>query len=53
MSKPKRKTQDGRRRRRYERSRLLVRWEHYPVNFLGFVQLAGLCIRLRQFFYRF
>jgi len=59
----KRKTQDGRRLRRYERRwiverffvwiqwqrRLLVRWEYYPTNFLGFVQLAALCILLRQF----
>jgi hypothetical protein len=26
-----------------------VRWEYYPINFLGFVQLAALCILLRQF----
>jgi transposase len=59
----KRKTQDGRRLRRYERRwiverffawmqwrrRLLVRWEYYPINFLGFVQLAAICILLRQF----
>jgi transposase len=59
----KRKTQDGRRLRRYERRwiverffawmqwrrRLLVRWEYYPSNFLGFVQLAAICILLRQF----
>ena len=59
----KRKTQDGRRLRRYERRwiverffawiqwqrRLLVRWEYYPSNFLGFVQLAALCILLKQF----
>ena len=59
----KRKTQDGRRLRRYERRwiverffawiqwqrRLLVRWEYYPANFLGFVQLAALCILLKQF----
>jgi len=59
----KRKTQDGRRLRRYERGwiverffawiqwrrRLLVRWEYYPSNFLGFVQLAAICILLRQF----
>ncbi len=51
-----RKTQDGRRLRRYQRRwiverffawlqwqrRLLVRWEYYPANFLGFVQLAAL-----------
>jgi len=48
------KTQDGRRLRRYARRwiverffawlqwkrRLLVRWEYYASNFLGFVQLA-------------
>ena len=59
----RRKTQDGRRLRRYERRwiverlfawiqwqrRLLVRWEYYPLNFLGFVQLAALCILLKQF----
>jgi hypothetical protein len=31
------------------RRRLLVRWELYPRNFLGFVQLAAICILLRQF----
>src|SRR5213082_2751188 len=31
------------------RRRLLVRWEYYPRNFLGFVQLAAICILLRQF----
>jgi len=59
----KRKTQDGRRLRRYQRRwiverffawiqwkrRLLVRWEYYPRNFLGFVQLAALCVLLKQF----
>jgi transposase len=59
----KHKTQDRRRLRRYERRwiverffawmqwrrRLLVRWEYYPINFLGFVQLAAICILLRQF----
>jgi transposase len=59
----KRKTQDGRGLRRYERRwiverffswiqwqrRLLVRWEYYPHNFLGFVQLAALCILLKRF----
>lgn len=57
------KTQDGRRLRRYERRwiverffawiqwqrRLLVRWEYYAKNFLGFVQLATIFILLRQF----
>ena len=57
------KTQDGRRLRRYERRwlverffawlqwqrRLLVRWEYYVENFLGFVQLATIGILLRQF----
>jgi hypothetical protein len=28
--------------------RLLVRWEYYPTNFLGFAQLATLCILLKQ-----
>ena len=59
----RKKTQGGRRPRRYERRwiverffswiqwqrRLLVRWEYYPRNFLGFVQLAALCILLKQF----
>lgn len=59
----KRKTQDGRWRRRYERRwivkwffawiqwqrGLLVRWEYYAQNFLGFVQLAAMVILLRQF----
>ena len=59
----KRRTQDGRRLRRYERRwiverffawiqwqrRLLVRWEYYAQNFLGFVQLAAMVILLRQF----
>jgi len=26
-----------------------VRWEFYPRNFLGFVQLAAICILLRHF----
>ena len=60
---PKRVTQDGRRLRRYQRRwiverffawlqwqrRLLVRWEYYPRNFLGFVHLAALCIVLKRF----
>jgi len=59
----KRASQDGRRLRRYQRRwiverffawiqwqrRLLVRWEYYPVNFLGFVQLAAICILLIRF----
>lgn len=57
------RTQDGRRLRRYERRwlverffawlqwqrRLLVRWEYYAQNFLGFVQLASINILLKQF----
>ena len=56
-------TQDGRRLRRYARRwlverffawiqwqrRILVRWEHYPQNFLGFVQLACLVILFKRF----
>jgi len=56
-------TQDGRRLRRYQRRwiverffawmqwqrRLLVRWEYYSANFLGFVQLACIAILLKQF----
>ena len=59
----KHRTQDGRRLRRYERRwlverffawiqwqrRLLVRWEYYAENFLGFVQLASIAIPLKQF----
>ena len=59
----KKRTQDRRRLRRYERRwlverffawiqwqrRLLVRWEYYAENFLGFVQLATIGILLRQF----
>jgi len=58
----KRKTQDGRRLRRYRRRwiverffswlqwqrRLLVRWEYYSVNFLGFIQLACIFILLKR-----
>ena len=57
------KTQDGRKLRRYARRwiverffawmqwkrRLLVRWEHYPTNFLDFVQLASPTILLKAF----
>lgn len=57
------KTPDGRRLRRYQRRRiverffawlqwqrrLLVRWEYYPANFLGFVQLACIAMLLKQF----
>lgn len=56
-------TQDRRRLRRYQRRwiverfftwiqwhrRLLTRWEFYPRNFLGFVQLAAMCVLLKQF----
>jgi transposase len=55
--------QDGRKLRRYKRRwiverfwawlqwhrRLLVRWEYYPENFLGLVQLASICILLKRF----
>ncbi len=57
------KTQDGRPWRRYQRRwlverffawlqwkrRLLIRWEYYATNFLGFVQLACITMLLRQF----
>jgi transposase len=57
------KTQDGRRLRRYERRwiverffawlqwkrRLLVRWELHSLNFLGFVQLACICMLVKRF----
>jgi hypothetical protein len=29
--------------------RLVTRWEYYPANFLGFVQLAAICILLKRF----
>lgn len=59
----KRKTQDGRKLRRYERRwlverffawlqwqrRLITRWEYYAMNFLGFVQLASIMILLKRF----
>jgi len=59
----KRKTQDGRRLRRYQRRwlverffawlqwqrRVLVRWEYYADNFLGFVQLACFGVLLKRF----
>jgi transposase len=59
----KRKTQDRRRLRRVRRRwlverffawiqwrrRLLVRWEYYAANFLGFVQLASISILLKRF----
>lgn len=59
----KRKTQDGRRLRRYQRRWMverffawlqwqrcvLVRWEYYAENFFGFVQLACMRVLLRQF----
>jgi transposase len=58
-----RKTQDGRHRRRDQRRwlverflawlhwkrRVLIRWEYYATNFLGFAQLACLTMRLKQF----
>ncbi len=58
-----RQTQDGRRLRRYQRRwlverffawiqwhrRILIRWEYYTHNFLGFVQLACALILLKQF----
>lgn len=61
------KTQDGRKLRRYARRwiverffawmqwkrRLLVRWEYYPTNFLGFVRLASLTILLKASWDRF
>ncbi len=57
------KTQDGRQLRRYQRRwlverffawlqwkrRLLVRWEYYASNFLGFVQLASITMLLKRF----
>jgi transposase len=62
-SRKRKKTQDGRALRRYERRwlverffawlqwrrRLLTRWEFHPQNFLGFLQLACASILLKQF----
>ncbi|MES4786186.1 MAG: DDE transposase, partial [Nitrospiraceae bacterium] len=56
------KTQDGRRLRRDQRRglverffawlqwkrRLLIRWEYYAANFLGFVQLASITMLLKR-----
>ncbi|PTY01628.1 IS5 family transposase [Verrucomicrobia bacterium LW23] len=61
--KPENKTQDGRALRRYKRRwmverffawlhwqrRVITRFEYYPANFLGFVQLASILIYLKQF----
>lgn len=58
----KRKTQDGRRLRRYQRRwmverffawiqwqrRVLIRWEYYAENFFGFVQLACMQLLLKR-----
>src|SRR6478672_9896575 len=33
--------------------RILVRWEFYPKNFLGFVQLACLLVLFKRFLDRF
>ena len=57
------KTQDGRCLRRCDRRwlverffawlqlkrRLLIRWEYYASNFLGFVQLASITMLLKRF----
>ena len=59
----RRMTQDGRRLRRYQRRwlverffswlqwqrRVLVRWEYYAENFLGFIHLASIGILLKRF----
>lgn len=59
----RRRTQDGRALRRYRRRwkverlfawlhnfrRLVVRWERYPENFLGFIQLGCILILLRRY----
>ena len=60
--KNRRKTQDGRKLRRYKRRwkverlfawlqhfrRVLVRWDYYPQNYLGFIQIAAAIILVRQ-----
>ena len=57
------RTQDGRKLRRYQRRwlveryfswlqwqrRVLIRWEYYMQNFLGFVQLASISMLLKRF----
>ncbi len=62
QNRTKKKTQDGRRLRRYVRRwmverffawlqwqrRVITRWELYPENFLGFVRLASILILLKQ-----
>lgn len=59
---PSKRKQDGRRMRRYKRRwkverlfawlqnfrRLVVRWEHKDINFLGFLQLGCVVILLRH-----
>jgi transposase len=58
----RKKTQDGRKLHRYKRRwkverlfawlqhfrRVLVRWDYYPQNYLGFVQIAAAIILVRQ-----
>ena len=39
----------GRQDRHDSAGRILVRWEFYPKNFLGFVQLACLVILFKRF----
>ncbi|MFO0399554.1 MAG: transposase [Pseudomonadota bacterium] len=60
----KKATQDGRKLRRYKRRwriertwawlhnyrRCVLRWDYYPENFLGFVQLAAMAIILNKHF---
>ena len=61
-SRKRKKTQDGRRLRRYKRRwlvecffgwlqwnrRLIVRWEYYVANFLGFLHLGCIGILLKR-----
>lgn len=60
-------TQEGRPLRRYQRRwlverffawlqrkrRLLIHWEYYAINFLGFVSLASITMLLKRFRDRF
>jgi len=60
--KNRQKTQDGRKLHRYKRRwkverlfawlqhfrRVLVRWDYYPQNYLGFIQIAAAIILVRQ-----
>ena len=64
-NRPRPNTQDGRWLRRYKRRWIVerfvawlrwircvrIRWEYHANNFLGFVQLAPLCVLLKPLYY--